>query len=104
MPGKYILSAICYGYTLPDKITFELFPEDIFCADIYLYRDASVENGTVSGVVLHDGHSVPFAIAAIYRRESYGYRLIQIQQANSNGFYLFLDLQTGDYIVTTKLE
>jgi uncharacterized protein (DUF2141 family) len=103
-PGKYVMSASCHGYTLPEKITVEVCPRDMFRADLYLYKNISEEKGTVSGVVLHDGHTVPYAVTALYREESGGYCLIQIQQANSSGVYLFSDLSAGKYIVRAKLE
>lgn len=101
-PGKYVISSLCHGYILPEKVTVEIMPKDIFCADLYLYRDIFKEKGTVSGVVLRDGHAVSYATAALYRKESNEYRLLQIQQANGSGVYLFSDLEAGHYIVTAK--
>ncbi|MGE4277512.1 MAG: collagen binding domain-containing protein [Lawsonibacter sp.] len=103
-PGKYVISALCYDYTLPEAITVEVLPNDIFCADLYLYRNMIETKGTISGVVLQEGHTVPYAVTALYRKESSGYSLIQIQQANGSGVYLFPDLKAGEYIVRAKLE
>lgn len=103
-PGKYVISAICDGYTLPEEIAVEVLSKDIFCADLYLYRNTSAAKGTISGVVLQEGHTVPYAVAALYCKESSGYSLIQTQRANSDGVYLFSNLKAGEYIVRAKLE
>lgn len=103
-PGKYVISAMCNNYTLPQEVTVELLPGDIFCADLYLYRNISEEKGTISGVVLHEGHAVPYAVAALYGKESGGYDLVQIQHASSDGVYLFSNLKAGEYIVRAKPE
>lgn len=103
-PGKYRISALHHGYTQPRELTVELLPKDLFHADLYLYRDLSEEKGTISGVVLCDGHAAPFAVAALYRKESGGYSLIQIQQTNSSGVYFFSGLKAGEYMVATKPE
>lgn len=103
-PGKYAMSALCYGYVLPEEMKIEILPKEIFCADLYLYRSDSGVKGTVSGAVYHNGHTVPYAVTALKRKESNGFRLIQIRQANSKGVYLFTDLEAGEYIVTAKLK
>lgn len=103
-PGKYVISATCDGYTLPEEIAVEVLPKDIFCADLYLYKNTLAAKGTISGVVLHEGHTVPYAVAALYCKESSGYSLIRIQRANSDGVYLFSNLKAGEYVVRAKLE
>lgn len=103
-PGKCVISVLCYGYVLPEEITVEILPKEIFCADLYLYRDESGSIGTVSGAVYLNGHAVPYAVTTLKRKESNGFRLIQVRRANSKGVYLFGDLQAGEYIVKAKLE
>lgn len=98
-PGKYIISAVCEDYILPEDITVKVLSREKFCVDLYLYRNAIVNKGTVTGVVLQDGYPLPCAMTALYRKESSGYRLIRIQQANENGVYHFTNLQAGEYAV-----
>lgn len=101
-PGKYVLSASFFGYTLPKKINIEIFAKEYFCADLYLYRTNSVTNGTISGIVRYKGYPSPYAFAALYREGNDGYRLIQVKETNSEGAYLFSGLKDGKYIVKAK--
>jgi len=38
-PGKYAITALLRGYTLPKNVTVELMPRDISCLDLYLYKN-----------------------------------------------------------------
>jgi len=103
-PGNYVIRVFLQGYLFPDDVALELYPKEIACADLYLYRGLSALKGTVSGKVIHKGNAVPYAVTALYKIENDNCSLIQIQKANSKGFYLFSGLDAGNYAVKAKLE
>ena len=103
-PGEYSISAFLVGYILPKDIEFSLSRKEISCADFYLYRDEAALKGTISGKVVYKGMPVPFAMTALYLVKNDTCSLIQIEQANNEGEYLFSGLSPGNYIVKAKLE
>lgn len=103
-PGKYVIRAFLKGFLFPKNISITLYTNEIECADLYLYREASASKGTISGKVVYDGIPVPYAITALYRVDNKEHKLIQIQKANSYGLYLFSGLKAGTYLVKSKLE
>jgi hypothetical protein len=84
-PGEYRISAFLHGYHFPDEIALRLFPREIECADLYLYREESSCLGTVSGTVRYQGKTVSFAEIALYRVEGERRDLIRIRNANGRG-------------------
>ncbi len=103
-PGKYVIRAFLKGWIFPYGITADLDPGGIVCADLYLYMEPSARNGTVSGKVTHDGAEIPNAVTALYSVKDDAYTLIQVQEANDKGFYLFTGCKPGKYVVKAKLE
>lgn len=103
-PKKYWLSASKEGYFLPQKISLELAPNEIACANLFLYPDESSTDGTVSGKIDFCGHSVPNAVAALYKVDELGHFLLAMKETNENGFYLFTSVKPGEYFVKSKME
>ena len=103
-PGKYVIKAFLEGYLFPYAVPVDIDPKEIVLADLYLYRESSAYNGTISGIVTHNGLEVPHAMTALYSVENDIYTLIQTQTANSKGFYLFSGCKPGKYVVKAKLE
>ncbi|MPM15300.1 hypothetical protein SDC9_61668 [bioreactor metagenome] len=103
-PGKYAIRAFLQGFLFPDDVEIEIRPKEMACADLYLYRGNSALEGTISGNVIHNGAGIPYAMTALYKVENNNCGLMQIQKANSRGFYLFSGLGPGSYIVKAKLE
>ena len=103
-PGEYSIAGFLSGYILPENIDFSLSSGEINCADFYLYRDEAAVKGTISGKVIYRGMPIPFAMTALYLVGNNMSSLIQIEQANDDGEYLFSGLLPGNYIVKAKLE
>ena len=102
--GDYCIKAFKKGYVFPEKINLSLSPRQIACADIYLYIDVLAVAGTISGKVFYLGNTVPNALTALYRIDNNSYSLIQVQNSNSDGFYLFPNVPPGKYLIKAKLE
>lgn len=103
VPGDYSIRAFKNSYLFPESVNISLFEKEIFCADLYLYKDISVK-GTISGEVLYKGIPVPYALVALFIVENNESTLVQIRNSNSEGFYLFSGLKPGYYIVKAKLK
>jgi hypothetical protein len=103
-PKRYWLSASKEGYFLPQRIAVELYPNEMTCADLFLYPDGSPTDGTVSGIIDFQGQSVTNAVAALYRAEDRGHTLLATKETNESGFYLFPNVKPGAYIVKAKTE
>ena len=102
-PGRYWLSALKEGYILPQKIPFELTPNEKACQNLFLYPDGLSADGTVSGIIDVYGQSVPNAVAALYKVEKNGHKLLAMKETNENGFYLFPNVKPGEYLVKSKM-
>lgn len=103
-PQKYWISASKEGYFLPQKIAFELMPDEITCVNLFIYPDGSSLDGTVSGMIDFDRKSVHKAVAALYKVEENGHILVATKETNEDGFYLFTDVEPGEYLVKAKKE
>lgn len=103
-PGKYQIMAQKSGYVFPQPATFQCLPNDILPLDLFLYVDGCLQNGTVSGEIKCQGKPVPHGVAALYREEDGGHRLIAVKEANDEGIYLFDHVPPGEYLVKAKLE
>ena len=101
---KYWISASKEGYFLPQKISFQLAPNEITCMNLFLYPDQSSADGTVSGIIDFHGQSVPNAVAALYKVEESGHLLLATKETNESGFYLFPNIKPGEYLVKSKME
>jgi uncharacterized surface anchored protein len=103
-PKKYWLSASKEGYFLPQKIPFELTPNEMASVNLFMYPDESSTDGTVSGIMDFYGQSVPNAVTALYKVEERGHILMATKETNESGFYLFPNVKPGEYLVKSKLE
>jgi uncharacterized surface anchored protein len=103
-PQKYWISASEEGYFLPQKIAFELTPNEIACVNLFIYPDESSTDGTVSGVINVYGQSNPNAVVALYKVEERGHFLLETKETNESGFYLFPNVKPGEYFVKSKME
>lgn len=103
-PQKYWISVSKEGYYLPQKISFELTPNEIACVNLFLYPDNSSRDGTVSGIVDAYGQCVPNALAALYKVDESGHSLLATKETNESGFYLFPNVKSGEYLVKSKME
>lgn len=103
-PGKYQIMAQKPGYVFPQPAAFQCFPNDILPLDLFLYIDGCLQNGTVSGEIKYQGKPVPHGVAALFREEDGGHRLIAVKEANDRGIYLFDHVPPGEYLVKAKLE
>lgn len=103
-PKKYWMSASKEGYFLPQKISFELTPNEIACVNLFLYPDESSTDGTVSGKIDYSGQSISNAVVALYKVEERGHFLLATKETNDSGFYLFQNVKPGEYLVKSKVE
>jgi len=103
-PKKYWISASKEGYFLPQKISFELTPNEIACVNLFIYPDESSTEGTVSGIIDFYGQSISNAVAALYKVEDRGHFLLATKETNESGFYLFPNVKPGEYLVKSKME
>ena len=103
-PKKYWISASKEGYCLPEKVSFELTPNEMSCVNLFLYPDVSSTYGTVSGIIDTYGQSVPNAVAALYKVDERGHFLVATKETNERGFYLFPNVKPGEYLVKSKME
>ena len=101
---KYSMTAVKAGYILPSKITFELFPGEMTCLNVFLYADMRTVDGTISGKLDYRGTPVADAVAALYKADGHDHVLITLKEANTAGNYLFTDVKQGAYIVKAKAE
>lgn len=104
IPKKYWIFASKEGYFLPQKISFELTPNEIACVNLFLYPDESSTDGTVSGKIDYYGQDVPNAVVALYKVEERGHFLLATKETNESGFYLFPNVKPGEYLVKSKME
>ena len=98
-PKKYWISSSKEGYFLPQKISFELTPNQIACENLFLYPDESTTEGTISGTTDYYGQSVPNTVVALYKVEEQGDVLLAMKETNEDGFYLFPNVKPGKYHV-----
>lgn len=103
-PKKHWISASKEGYILPQKISFELTPNEILCVNLLLYPDVSSTDGTVSGKIDYYGQHIPNAVVALYKVEERGHVLVATKETNESGFYLFQNVEPGKYLVKSKME
>ena len=103
-PKKYWISASKDGYLLPQKISFELTPNEITFINLYLYPDESSTDGTVSGRIDHFGNGIPNAVTALYKVEGNSHTLLSTKETNDNGVYLFQSVKPGEYLVKSKKD
>ncbi|MGE4354689.1 MAG: collagen binding domain-containing protein [Oscillospiraceae bacterium] len=103
-PGKYRITALIEGYMPPDKISFELLPNEISCVNLFLYPDVSLQDGTISGKINFYGKGEPNAVVALYKVEGSGHILLATKETNKSGFYLFPNVKPGEYLVKSKME
>ena len=103
-PKRYWILASKEGYFLPQKISFELTPNEIACVNLFLYPDESSTDGTVTGKTDYCGWSVPNSVVALYKVEERGHFLLAIKETNESGFYLFPNVKPGKYLVKSKIQ
>ena len=103
-PKKYWISVSKEGYFLPQKISFELTPNEISCVNLFLYPNESSTDGTISGKIDYYGQSIPNAVVALYKVEETGHVLVATKETNESGLYIFQNVKPGEYLVKTKME
>lgn len=103
-PKKYWISASKKGCFLPQKISFELTPNEIACVNLFLYPDESSTDGTISGKIDYYGQNIPNAVVALYKVEERGHFLLATKETNESGFYLFPNVKPGEYLVKSKMK
>ncbi len=101
-PGKYRITALIEGYMPPEKILFELLPNEITCVNLFLYSDVSLQDGTISGKIDYYDKDVP--VVALYKVKASGHILLATKETNESGLYLFPKVKPGEYLVKSKME
>ena len=102
-PGKYWITALIEGYMPPEKILFELLPNEITCVNLHL-SPMPLQDGTINGKIDYYDKGVPNAVVALYKVEESGHILLATKETNDSGFYLFPNVKPGEYLIKSKME
>jgi len=98
--GKYEIRTELIGYKSA-VITFEVSKEgQIISGDLIMEIDAESSKGTVNGIILDEaGNPIKDSLVVLY--QVIGGNLIPVQTTytNDEGFYLFVNVNPGEYLV-----
>jgi len=102
-PRKYSIIARKAGYSTSSIIV--LVEKGLLIkSDIQLFRKSGGLEGTISGLIIGESEILSDACVGLYKVVEGIETLIQTKTTNSEGWYLFTNVNCGKYLVKAKLE
>ncbi len=102
-PGKYSVLISKNGY-FSSSILVTVEKGVAIKSDIPLYIDSETLCGTISGLITSGNKPLKNAYVGLYKIKNEIETLIQNTTTNYEGLYLFTNVDTGQYVVKSKLE
>lgn len=104
LPGFYRLFARKEGYRAMSPVNVQIEPHSrvMLCLDLL---KSPYDDRLISGAVTRDDRPVPGACVFLYRLDGPGKEeIVQTQEANEDGIFLFSHVGSGIYLVKGKLQ
>ena len=103
--ATYLLRVYRPGYFTSDYFEIEADAGEIYQQLVQLVPDQNAGAGTISGVITEDDGTTPIPNAFVGLYSATGgaaEELIMVTYTNDEGFYLFVGVEEGDYIIKAK--
>ena len=105
MAGKYKMIVQKKGYITTEPVILEIEKHNRIILYFDLIRKSEDYNNTISGTVIHDKRPIPRVAVFLYRLDKQETeKIIQIQETNDNGLFLFSNVESGSYVVKGKMQ
>lgn len=99
LPNNYKMIIKKHGYTETELPLLKIEKHDRISLYFDLIRN-SYDYYTISGVITVDNTPISNVAVFLYRLDNQkNENIVQVQETNSNGFYLFANVEAGSYLV-----
>ncbi len=105
LPNKYEMVIQKQGYMEVEPLVLEIEKHNHVILYFDLIRSSNDCNNTISGIIKFKEKSiskVPVFLYLLDKQENE--KIVQIQETNENGFFLFSNIESGSYLVKGKLQ
>jgi hypothetical protein len=93
------------GYLDTEPLVIKVEKYDRLCLNFDLIRDSNECKGSISGRITSAEKSTSKVVVFLYLLENQeNEKLVQLQETNENGIYLFSNVESGTYLVRGKLQ
>ena len=105
LPNKYKIIVKKQGYMVTEPLMLRIEKYDLTCLYFDLIRDTDDCKNTISGMITFDKGSICKAAVFLYLLdEEENEKIIQVQETNRNGLFVFPNVESGSYLVKGKLQ
>lgn len=105
LPNDYKMVIQKQGYMISEPLVLKVEKYSRICLYFDLIEDSKYKNNTISGKITSDG--VPIKKAAVFLYlfdQTQNEKIVQIQETNEDGYFLFTNIESGSYLVKGKLQ
>jgi hypothetical protein len=104
-PNQYEMIVQKQSYRTTEPLLLKIERYSQICLYFDLIENANECKNTISGVITHDNIPLSKVAVFLYLFGTQGNeRIVQIQETNENGFFLFSNVESGYYLVKGKLQ
>ena len=105
LPNKYKILVKKQGYMVTEPLVLKIQKYDRTCLYFDLIRDNDDFKNTISGMITFDKTSICKAAVFLYLLDREGNeKIVQVQETNKQGFFIFSNVESGSYLVKGKLQ
>ncbi len=103
--GNYTVIASKDGYKVSGELSISVTTGSIINSNIRIEKDPVKNTGTISGYCKSKGNSVVNAYVGLYEILENGTEiLVSTTRTNNIGYYMFGDVEGGNYVVKSKMN
>ncbi|MEA4971642.1 MAG: carboxypeptidase regulatory-like domain-containing protein [Candidatus Metalachnospira sp.] len=105
LPNNYKMIVKKQGYMVTEPLKLKIEKQSHIILYIDLLRDSNDCKNTISGIITFEGNPIPEVAVFLYLLDTQGNEeIVQIQETNENGLFLFSNVESGHYLVKGKLQ
>jgi hypothetical protein len=105
LPNNYKMVIQKQGYMVTEPLEIKINKYSRICLYFDLIRDFNECKNTISGIITFDEKPISKVGVFLYLLEKEkNEKIVQIQETNENGLFLFSNLESGSYLVKGKMQ
>lgn len=105
LPNKYKIVVKKQGYMVSEPLVLKIEKYDRTCLYFDLIRDTDDCKNTISGMITVDKSAVCKAAVFLYLLDEVkNEKIVQVQETNKHGFFIFSNVESGSYLVKGKQQ
>ncbi len=105
IPGSYEMAVKKQGYFPAEPLPLTIEKYSRLCLYFDLISAPAESKNTISGVITNDKEPIPKAAVFLYSIDKEkNEKIVQMQETNENGLFLFTNVESGTYLVKGKQQ